>query len=52
MITLKMLTEKYLNYCAIQKELNFKTIKAYKIDLNQFISVIPSKYPKAKGFGY
>ena len=44
MITLKMLTEKYLNYCAIQKELNFKTIKAYKIDLNQFISILPSKY--------
>lgn len=44
MITLKTLTEKYLKYCAVQKKLNFKTIKAYKIDLNQFISIVPSKY--------
>ena len=27
MINLKTLTEKYLKYCAVQKKLNFKTIK-------------------------
>lgn len=30
------LTEKFLNYCELQKGLNPKTIKAYKIDLSQF----------------
>ncbi len=29
MINLKTLTEKYLKYCAVQKKLNFKTIKVY-----------------------
>lgn len=29
--------EKYLEYCKVQKELDEKTIKAYGIDLNQFI---------------
>ena len=29
--------EKYLEYCKVQKELDEKTIKAYRIDLNQFI---------------
>lgn len=29
--------ERYLEYCKVQKELDGKTIKAYRIDLNQFI---------------
>lgn len=32
--------EKYLEYCKVQKELDGKTIKAYRIDLNQFIIFI------------
>lgn len=31
---------KYLNYCKFQKELDDKTIMAYKADLKQFITVI------------
>ena len=34
---LKEEINKYLNYCKFQKELNDKTIKAYKADLEQFI---------------
>ena len=33
---LKTLIEKYLKYCELQKGLNLKTIKAYRIDLEQF----------------
>ncbi len=33
---LDTLIQKYLNYCKLQKSLNPKTIKAYKIDLCQF----------------
>lgn len=32
-----LLTENYLSYCLYQKNLNPKTIKAYSIDLKQFI---------------
>lgn len=35
MNTLKDYISEYLNYCEYRKQLNFKTIKAYKIDLNQ-----------------
>ncbi len=31
---------KYLEYCEVQKHLNAHTIKAYKIDLNQFLRYI------------
>ena len=31
---------KYLDYCKFQKELDDKTIKAYKADLQQFIELI------------
>lgn len=37
---LKKEINKYLNYCKFQKELNDKTIKAYKADLEQLITVI------------
>ena len=37
---LKEEINKYLNYCKFQKELDDKTIKAYKADLEQFITVI------------
>lgn len=36
MNTLKDYISEYLNYCEYRKQLNFKTIKAYKIDLNQY----------------
>ena len=37
---LKEEINKYLNYCKFQKELNDKTIKAYKADLEQFITCL------------
>lgn len=33
----------YLEYCKTQKRLDFKTLKAYRIDLTQFINEIPSE---------
>lgn len=36
MNTLVPITEKYLEYCKLQKRLDNKTIKAYRIDLQQF----------------
>ena len=42
---LKEEINKYLNYCKFQKELNDKTIKAYKADLEQFITVIGGNNP-------
>lgn len=41
MQTLETITKQYLNYCKIHKNLDSKTIKAYRIDLEQFISIIP-----------
>lgn len=38
MNTLKDYISEYLNYCEYRKQLNFKTIKAYKVDLNQYNS--------------
>ena len=32
--------EQYLEYCIYRKELDSKTIKAYRIDLNQFFSCV------------
>ena len=37
---LKEQINKYLNYCKFQKELNDKTIKAYRADLEQFMVLI------------
>lgn len=37
---LKEEISKYLNYCKFQKELDDKTIKAYRADLEQFIALI------------
>lgn len=42
MRTLQTITREYLNYCKVHKNLDFKTIKAYRIDLTQFLSLIPS----------
>lgn len=36
-------TEKYLFYCQFQKGLNYKTINAYRIDLEQFIAFVEEK---------
>lgn len=35
---LQMQQESYLDYCQYQKRLDFKTLKAYRIDLTQFFS--------------
>ena len=37
MQTLETITKQYLNYCKVHKNLDSKTIKAYRIDLEQFI---------------
>lgn len=37
---LKEEINKYLNYCKFQKELDDKTIKAYRADLKQFMALI------------
>ncbi len=42
MNNLKALGKNYLDYCRDQKELNFKTLKAYGIDIRQFLSFIPT----------
>lgn len=42
MRTLQTITGEYLNYCRVHKNLDFKTVKAYRIDLAQFLSLIPS----------
>ncbi|MDE5864882.1 MAG: tyrosine-type recombinase/integrase, partial [Lachnospiraceae bacterium] len=42
MQTLKTITAEYLHYCKVHKNLDFKTVKAYRIDLAQFLSLIPS----------
>lgn len=42
MNNLKTLEKTYLDYCRDQKELNFKALKAYSIDLQQFLSFIPT----------
>ena len=34
----------FINYCKFEKNLTNKTLKAYTIDLNQFISFIKEKY--------
>lgn len=43
MNTLQELLDNYLAYCRLQKRLDYKTQKAYRIDLTQFISQIPAK---------
>lgn len=42
MTNLQTNIENYLNYCQYQKRLDSKTLKAYRIDLAQFQSQIPS----------
>ena len=38
MNTLFTITEDYLEYCKTQRRLDWKTLKAYRTDLNQFVS--------------
>lgn len=47
-MVLKEEMEKYLRYCELQKELDSKTIKAYRTDLEQFIAFI-KKYDDVAG---
>ena len=44
MNTLTLITEKYLSYCKSQKRLDDKTIKAYRIDLQQFTFFFKNTY--------
>lgn len=49
MNTLKNYIPKYLNYCEYRKQLNSKTLKAYRIDLKQYCSFcqdIPDPFSK------
>ena len=39
MNTLFTITEDYLEYCKTQRRLDWKTLKAYRTDLNQFVSI-------------
>ena len=38
--------EQYLEYCIYRKELDSKTVKAYRIDLNQFFSCVCCDKPE------
>ena len=38
--------EGYLEYCIYRKELDVKTVKAYRIDLNQFFSFVCCNEPE------
>lgn len=44
MNTTNTLIKNYLSFCSSQKCLNGKTIKAYKIDLLQFTTILSAKY--------
>ncbi len=48
MHNLQTLIENYLEYCGAQKRLDEKTLKAYRIDLNQFFrtDLHPRHYKK------
>lgn len=49
MYDLKNIFNDYLTYCSLQKKLSIKTIKAYTIDLNQFLafsSDVPSPFER------
>lgn len=35
---LQTIFQDYLNYCSLQKKLSSKTLKAYTIDLTQFLA--------------
>lgn len=47
-MTLKKRIEEYLEYCKYRKELDFKTLKAYRIDLRQFQEFIGEDYLNRK----
>ena len=44
MNTLFTITESYLKYCETQKRLDKKTLKAYRTDLDQFVSFFNNTY--------
>ena len=37
--------ERYLEYCAFRKELDWNTLKAYRIDLMQFFEYVKEDIP-------
>lgn len=40
--------EKYLEYCQFRKELDWNTLKAYKIDLQQFFEFVQTDIPEKR----
>lgn len=38
--------KKYLEYCEFRKELDWNTLKAYRIDLKQFFEYVQEDMPK------
>ncbi len=42
---MKKILEEYLEYCEYRKELNYNTLKAYRIDLSQFIQYMSEEEP-------
>lgn len=42
---LEMKTTEYLDFCQYQKRLDSKTLKAYRIDLRQFLCALPAVHP-------
>lgn len=44
-MNLQMRVKPYLEYCQFRKELDAKTIKAYRIDLRQFFEIVNSAHP-------
>lgn len=45
-MNLKELSDKFIEYCKVRKNLNSKTIKAYKIDLQQFRAFVEDELSK------
>ena len=47
MNNLQNIIDTYLDFCQFQKRLDFKTLKAYRIDLNQYINFVSNNYDSA-----
>lgn len=48
MINLNLQIERFLNYCKSRKALNDKTIKAYRIDLDNSLNIQTIHFPKER----
>ena len=50
MIEVKTEIKKYLKYCSLEKKLSKHTLKAYRIDLAQFIAFTPDISISKQGY--